>query len=80
MSDSTLRAGAIVSVWLDADKGTIKDVRDWLAEVERLHLPESTMLEECYLSVSYTSDVVDSTFGESELGVEGYDILVGLPR
>lgn len=80
MSDSTLKSSAIVSVWLDADRGTIKDVRDWLAEVERLRLPDDTVLEECYLSISYTSYVLDVTENESELGVWGTDIIVGMPR
>jgi hypothetical protein len=80
MSDNTLKSSAIVSVWLDAGRGTIKGVRDWLAEVERLHLPDDTVLDECYLSVSYTSDLLDVTENESELGVWGTDIIVGMPR
>lgn len=76
----SLKSSAIVSVWLDKEKGTIKDVKDWLAEVERLHIPEDTVMDECYLTVSFTSEVLDNTWSESELGVEGYDIIVGLPR
>ena len=71
---------ALVTVWLDKEKATVRDVRDWLAEVERLHLPEDTVLDECYLSMSFSSEIVDEILGDSQLGVEGYDILVGLPR
>ena len=75
-----LTSTAFVTVTLDMEQGTIQDVKDWIAEVERLHFPESIKLDDCLLSVTVMSDVVDTTFGESELGVEGYDILVGLPR
>jgi len=73
-------SSALVTVWLDKEKATVRDVRDWLAEVERLHLPEDTVLDECYLSMCFSSEIVDEILGESQLGVEGYDILVGLPR
>lgn len=76
----SVMSSAVISVWLDKRKATVRDVRDWLAEVERLHLPEDTVLDECVLSLCYTSEIVDEAFGESQLGVEGYDILVGLPR
>lgn len=75
-----LRSRAMVTVSLEKKAGTVRDVRDWLAEVERLHLPEGTVLEECFLSVTVLSDVLDSIWSESELGVAGNDILVGLPR
>lgn len=71
---------ALVLVGLDKKDATVRDVLAWVAEVERLHIPKDTVLDECYLSVCFRSDIVDETFGESQLGVEGYDILVGLPR
>jgi hypothetical protein len=71
---------ALVTVWLDKEKATVRDVRDWLAEVERLHLPEDVVLGECVLSLCYSSEIEDEILGESQLGVEGFDILVGLPR
>jgi hypothetical protein len=67
-------------VWLDKEKATVKDVRDWLAEVERLHLPEDTVLDECYLSMCFSSEILETTLNESELGVMGTDVIVGLPR
>jgi hypothetical protein len=76
----SVKSSALVSVWIDEDKATIHDVLAWVAEVERLHIPKDTVLDECHLSVCFRSEIVDETFGESELGVEGYDILVGLPR
>ena len=76
----SVMSSAVISVWLDKRKATVRDVRDWLAEVERLHLPEDVVLDECVLSLCYTSEIVDEILGESQLGVEGYDILVGLPR
>lgn len=58
----------------------VKDVRDWLAEVERLKIPDNTVLDECVLSVIYTSEILDVTENESGLGVWGTDIIVGMPR
>lgn len=76
----SVMSSALVLVGLDKDKATIHDVLAWVAEVERLHIPKDRVLDECYLSLCFRSDIVDETFGESQLGVEGYDILVGLPR
>jgi hypothetical protein len=76
----SVKSNAMVSVWMDKVDATIHDVLAWVAEVERLHIPKDTVLDECYLSLSFKSDIVDEAFGESQLGVEGYDILVGLPR
>lgn len=35
---------------------TIKDVRDWLAEVDLLGVPDDTVLDECLLSVDIVTD------------------------
>jgi len=78
----TVKSAATVDVILDGgfERVSVKDVRDWLAEIDRLRIPDSTLLEECILSVFYRSEILDSIHGESDLGVEGYDILVGMPR
>ena len=79
MSD-TVKSDASISVVLDTMTGTVQDVRDWLAEVDRLHIPNDTKVEECLLSLFYRSEILEPTINESELGVEGVDILVGMPR
>jgi len=81
MSD-TVKTTATIDVVLDGglDRVTVRDVRDWLAEVDRLHIPDSTLLDEAVLSVFFRSEIVEDILGESALGVEGYDILVGMPR
>lgn len=78
MADVT--SAACIEVILDGRACTVQDVRDWLAEVDRLHIPSGTALDECILALFYRSKIVDSILGESDLGVEGYDILVGMPR
>lgn len=59
---------------------TIQDVKDWVAEVDRLCIPSGTHLDECVLSVIWRSDILDVIESESELGVMGTDIIVGMPR
>lgn len=73
-------SSASIDVFLDSPGGTVQDVRNWLAEVDRLHIPNDTRLEDCALCVVYRSEILDDILGESDLGVEGYDILVGMPR
>ena len=75
-----VRSSASISVYLESGAATVQDVRDWLAEVDRLHIPSDTRLEDCLLDLVYRSDILDEILGESSLGVEGYDILVGMPR
>lgn len=75
-----VKSTACIEVILDSRSCTVQDVRDWLAEVDRLHIPNDTALDECILAVFYRSQIVDDILGESSLGVEGYDILVGMPR
>ncbi len=77
---SNVKSDATIGVYLDSNGATVQDVRDWLAEVERLNLPKNAVLEECILSVFYLSEIVEPTHSESALGVEGIDILVGMPR
>lgn len=77
---SNVKSDATIGVYLDSNGATVQDVRDWLAEVERLNLPKNAVLEECILSVFYLSEIVEPTYSESALGVEGIDILVGMPR
>ena len=77
---SNVKSDATIGVYLDSKGATVQDVRDWLAEVERLNLPKNAVLEECILSVFYLSEIVEPTYSESALGVEGIDILVGMPR
>lgn len=81
MNNIHVKSDAVISVYVDpAEKPTVQTVRDWLAEVDRLHIPSDTRLEDCVLDLVYRSEIVEDTYGESALGVEGYDILVGLPR
>ena len=75
-----VNSAACIEVILDGRTCTVQDVRDWLAEVDRLHIPSDTRLEDCLLDLVYRSDILDEILGESSLGVEGYDILVGMPR
>lgn len=77
---SNVKSDATIGVYLDAPRTTIQDVRDWLAEVDRLNIPNDTKVEECILSVFYISEIIEPTYSESALGVEGIDILVGMPR
>lgn len=81
MNNIHVKSDAVISVYVDLlEKPTVQTVRDWLAEVDRLHIPSDTRLEDCVLDLVYRSEIVEDTYGESALGVEGYDILVGLPR
>ena len=81
MSDINVKSDAMIGVWLDGRSlATVQQVRDWLAEVDRLRIPSATVLDECILSVNFRSEILDTTFSESELGVEVVDILVGMPR
>ena len=73
-------SSATIDIFLESPGATVQDVRDWLAEVDRLHIPNDTRLEDCVLGVVYRSEILDNILGESSLGVEGYDILVGMPR
>lgn len=75
-----VKSAACIEVILDARNCTVQDVRDWLAEVDRLHIPNDTVLDECILALFHRSQILDDIWGESSLGVEGYDILVGMPR
>ena len=75
----SVTSSALVCVSL-VDGRKLSDVRAWLAEVDRLNLPDDSVMLECYLAVDYLSEVLSPIEGESELGVEGVDILVGLPR
>ena len=75
-----VESSALVTVYLSMSRTTVRDVRDWLAEVDRLRIPDDTEMDDCLLGVCYRSDIVDTIHGESELGVEGVDILVGMPR
>ena len=79
MSD-TVKSDASIGVYLDGRSMTVRDVADWLAEVNRLNIPQSTVMEECVLSVFYRSEILQPTHAESELGVEGIDVVVGMPR
>jgi hypothetical protein len=76
----SVKSDASICVYLDAEKATVRDVRDWLAEVNRLNIPDSAPLDECVLSLYHHSQVLESVLTESSLGVEGWDILVGLSR
>jgi hypothetical protein len=73
-------SSASIDIYLESGSATVQNVRDWLAEVDRLHIPNDTRLEDCVLGVVYRSEILDDILGESDLGVEGYDILVGMPR
>lgn len=76
-----ITSSATVTVAVDKRNMTLQDVRDWLAEVDRLKIPDVPVYTQGnILMVMYKSQIVESTLAESQLGVEGYDILVGLPR
>jgi hypothetical protein len=75
-----VESDAHVGVYLNDRSVTVQDVKDWVAEVERLRIPASTVLDEGILSVIWRSDILDVTENESELGVWGTDIIVGMPR
>ena len=75
-----IHSSASICINLESHEATVKDVRDWLAVVVRLHIPDDTRLDDCYLDLVYRSEILDNILGESDLGVEGYDILVGMPR
>jgi hypothetical protein len=76
----SVESDAHIGVYLTKRDVTIQDVKDWVAEVERLRIPEGTTLDECLLSVIWRSEILDTTENESELGVWGTDIIVGMPR
>ena len=76
----SVESDAHIGVYLTKRDVTIQDVKDWVAEVERLRIPSDTTLDECLLSVIWRSDILDVTENESELGVWGTDIIVGMPR
>lgn len=81
MSDIHVKSDAMISVYVDlSGKPTVQTVRDWLAEVDRLHIPNDHALEDCCLDLVYRSEILDTTLNESDLGVSGIDILVGMPR
>lgn len=78
---SEVKSDAVISVYLDNQKRiTVEHVRDWLEEVDRLNIPRSTILDDCVLGVCYRSEILEAIYGESELGAEGTDVLVGMPR
>ena len=81
MSDINVKSDAMISVYVDLSaKPTVQTVREWLAEVDRLNIPSDHALEDCVLDLVYRSEILEPTINESELGVEGVDILVGMPR
>ena len=75
-----VESDAHIGVFLNDRSVCLQDVKDWVAEVERLRIPDSTVLDEGILSVIWRSDILDVTENESELGVWGTDIIVGMPR
>ena len=78
-----VRSDATITVWLDqldSAPVTVQSVKDWVAEVERLSIPSDTKLDECVINVCFRSQILEPTYSESDLGVEGIDILVGMPR
>lgn len=77
---SSVESDAHVGVYLNKRHVNVQDVKDWVAEVERLRIPEDTVLDEGILSVIWRSEILDVTENESELGVWGTDIIVGMPR
>lgn len=77
---SNVKSDASIGVYLDGISMTVRDVVDWVAEVNRLNIPPSTVLDECVLSVFYRSEILEPTHSESALGVEGIDVVVGMPR
>lgn len=76
--DSDAHVGVYLTPF--GESATVQDVKDWVAEVERLRIPDSTVLDECVLSIIWRSEILDVTENESELGVWGTDIIVGMPR
>jgi hypothetical protein len=76
----SVKSDAHIGVTLNERAPTIQDVKDWVAEVDRLRIPSDTTLDECLLSVIWRSDILDVTENESDLGVWGTDIIVGMPR
>jgi hypothetical protein len=77
---SSVESDAHVGVYMTKVDMTVQDVKDWVAEVERLRIPASTVLDEGILSVIWRSEILDVTENESDLGVWGTDIIVGMPR
>jgi hypothetical protein len=77
---ANVESDAHVGVYLNDRSVTVQDVKDWVAEVERLRIPVTTALDECILSVIWRSEILDVTENESDLGVWGTDIIVGMPR
>lgn len=79
---SEVKSDAIISVYIDGarQRVTVQHVQDWLVEVDRLNIPRTTELEDCVIGVSYRSEILDPIEGESDLGVYGTDVLVGMPR
>ncbi len=75
-----VNSDAHIGVFLNEREVSVRDVKDWVAEVERLRIPDSTLLDECVLSVIWRSEILDVTEAESDLGVWGTDIIVGMPR
>lgn len=76
----SVESDAHIGVYLTKRDVKIQDVKDWIAEVDRLRIPSDTTLDECLLSVIWRSDILDVTENESDLGVWGTDIIVGMPR
>lgn len=77
---ANVESDAHIGVCLNKRHVNVQDVKDWVAEVERLRIPEGTVLDECVLSIIWRSEILDVTENESELGVWGTDIIVGMPR
>ena len=75
-----VHSSASIDIYLESGSATVQNVRDWLAEVDRLNIPNDAVLEECVLALFYRSHILEPTHAESNLGVEGIDILVGMPR
>ena len=66
-----VNSAACIEVILDGRTCTVQDVRDGLAEVDRLNIPNDAVLEECLIALFYRSQILEETYGESSLGVEG---------
>lgn len=77
---SKVESDAHIGVYLNDRSVTVQDVKDWVAEVERLQIPATTVLEEAVLSVMWRSSILEAVKNESELGTVGIDIIVGMPR
>ena len=83
MSDIFVNSNALINVYVDGDwssRPTVRTVREWLAEVDRLNIPNDHPLDDCSLDLVYRSEILEPTHGESALGVQGIDIVVGMPR